>query len=103
MDRPAETMNLRTRQFGGGKKRKAEQIPMESCAPRLTSQEVALLHTIWLQLRNEITPEEIDYHDVVEFALEQVRTKLGHADREDVLLRLRFHLLEMRGGYFSPP
>jgi hypothetical protein len=53
-------------QFLGRRNRKAEQILGESRVPRLRSQDIGLLYTIWLELNDDITPEEIDYHDVAE-------------------------------------
>src|SRR6202140_3065263 len=42
-------------------------------APRLTSKEIDLLHGIWLELSNEVAPEELHHHDVVHIALEELQ------------------------------
>src|SRR6266516_51505 len=65
-------------------------------APHLTPKEVDLLHTIWLELSNDVAPEEIHHHDVIHFALEELREQLGDSQREDVLRKLRQHLQEIR-------
>src|SRR5207247_9018220 len=41
-------------------------------APHLTPKEIELLHGIWLELSNEVAPDEIHHHDVVHFALYQL-------------------------------
>ena len=51
-------------------------------APRLTPKEIDLLHSIWLELSNDVAPEEIHHHDVVHFALDELRHELpGGPDR----------------------
>jgi len=61
-------------------------------APHLTPKEIDLLHTIWLELSGDVAPEEIHHHDVVHFALEELRGELNNSQREEVLQRLREHL-----------
>ena len=63
----------------------------------LTPKEIDLLHGIWLELSSEVAPEEIHHHDVVHFALEELRQELSNTEREEVLRRLRQHLEEIRG------
>jgi hypothetical protein len=65
-------------------------------APRLTTKEIDLLHGIWLELSNDVAPEEMHHHDVVHFALEELRHELSNAEREEVLRRLRQHLQEIK-------
>ncbi len=65
-------------------------------APHLTSKEIDLLHGLWLQISNEVAPEEIHHHDVVHFALEELREDLSNSRREEVLHRLRHHLQEIK-------
>jgi amino acid transporter len=64
-------------------------------APHLTPKEVDLLHRIWLELSDKVAPEEIHHHDVVHFALEELTGELGNSKREEVLARLRRHLMEI--------
>jgi hypothetical protein len=66
-------------------------------APHLTPSEVDLLHSIWLELSSDVAPEEIHHHDVIHFALEELRQELSNTRREEVLRRLRQHLEEIKG------
>ena len=61
-------------------------------APHLTPKEIDLLHSIWLELSNELAPDEIHHHDVVHFALEELRDDIRNSQRHDVMDRLRRHL-----------
>ncbi|MBV9181670.1 MAG: APC family permease [Acidobacteria bacterium] len=65
-------------------------------APHLTPKEVDLLHTIWLDLSGDVAPEELHHHDVVHFALEELRGELTNSKRQEVLQRLRRHLQEIK-------
>jgi len=65
-------------------------------APHLTPKEVDLLHGIWLELSNDVAPEEIHHHDVVHFALEELRGELSNSQRQEVVDRLRQHLQEIK-------
>jgi hypothetical protein len=65
-------------------------------APRLTPKEIDLLHGIWLELSTDLAPEEIHHHDVVHFALEELRQDLSNIRREEVLRRLRLHLQQIK-------
>ena len=70
-------------------------------APHLTRKEVDLLHSIWLQLSADVAPEEIHHHDVVHFALEELRGELKDSQRTHVIERLRQHLEEIRNRRMS--
>jgi amino acid transporter len=65
-------------------------------APHLTSTEIDLLHTIWLQLSGEVAPEEIHHHDIVHFALKELEQDLGDGRRSEILSGLRKHLQDVR-------
>ena len=65
-------------------------------APRLTAKEIDLLHNIWLELSSDVAPEEIHHHDVVHFALNELRQELNDGDRGEVIRRLRLHLQEIK-------
>jgi amino acid transporter len=65
-------------------------------APHLTPKEVDLLHGIWLELSGDVAPEEIHHHDVVHFALRELRQELSNSQREEVLRRLREHLQQIK-------
>ena len=61
-------------------------------APRLTPKEVDLLHSIWLELSNDVAPQELHHHDVVHFALEELQGELNESRRKEAVQRLREHL-----------
>jgi len=65
-------------------------------APRLTPKEIDLLHSIWLELSNDVAPEEIHHHDVVHFALNELRQELKNGDRKNIVGRLRAHLEQIK-------
>ena len=65
-------------------------------APRLTSKEIDLLHGLWLELSNEVAPEELHHHDVVHIALEELRKDILNGRREEIISALRQHLMEIR-------
>ena len=65
-------------------------------APRLTPKEIDLLHSIWLELSNDVAPEEIHHHDVVHFALNELRHELDDGQREEMIRRLRLHLQQIK-------
>jgi amino acid transporter len=65
-------------------------------APRLTSKEIDLLHGLWLELSNEVAPEELHHHDVVHIALEELRRDIVNGRREEIIGALRDHLKEIR-------
>src|SRR2546429_6089637 len=51
-------------------------------APNLTANEINLLHRLWLRFSDSVAPRELHHHDVVHFALEEVKKELedGHED-----------------------
>lgn len=71
-------------------------------APRLTPNEVDLLHKVWLEFSQQLPGQELHHHDIVHFALTELEREIseGHASR--VLERLREHLNEIKGRRFSP-
>jgi hypothetical protein len=71
-------------------------------APRLTPKEIDLLHSIWLELSTDVAPEEIHHHDIVHFALEELKQELSNTEREQVLRRLHQHLEEVNARRMPP-
>jgi amino acid transporter len=61
-------------------------------APNLTSNEVNLLHSLWLRFSDVLAPQEVHHHDVVHFALEEVKKEIEEGQEEAVVKRLRSHL-----------
>ena len=72
-------------------------------APRLTPKEIDLLHSIWLELSQDVAPEELHHHDIVHFALEELKQELSSEEREQVLQRLRQHLEAIRDRRMPSP
>ena len=67
-------------------------------APRLTPNEIDLLHRIWLQLSDKLPGEEIHHHDIVHFALGEVEREMDEGQEAAVLERLRQHVHEIQGN-----
>ena len=65
-------------------------------APRLTPKEIDLLHGLWLELSNEVAPEELHHHDVVHIALEELSKDIHDGRRQEIIDSLRKHLTEIR-------
>jgi hypothetical protein len=65
-------------------------------APHLTPKEINLLHGIWLELSNEVAPDEIHHHDVVHFALEELQHEMTDGQRQAVFCRLKEHLEQIK-------
>jgi amino acid transporter len=61
-------------------------------APNLTSNEVNLLHRLWLRFSDVLAPQELHHHDVVHFALEEVQKEIDDGQEDAVVKRLRSHL-----------
>lgn len=61
-------------------------------APNLTANEVNLLHRLWLRFSDVLAPQELHHHDVVHFALEEVKKELDEGQEDAVVARLRAHL-----------
>ncbi len=67
-------------------------------APHLTSKEIELLHSIWLDLSTELAPEELHHHDVIHLALNELKDELQqpNSNRERILADMREHLREIQ-------
>jgi amino acid transporter len=71
-------------------------------APRLTPKEIDLLHNIWLKLSNKLPGIELHHHDIVHFALDEVEREIAQGKGDDVLERLRQHLMDIQGRRQNP-
>jgi amino acid transporter len=67
-------------------------------APNLTSNEVRLVHRLWLRLSDLVSPEELHHHDVVHFALDEVMNELENGQESDVVARLKQHINRNKAG-----
>jgi hypothetical protein len=65
-------------------------------APRLTPNEIDLLHRIWLELSEKVGGEETHHHDIVHFALTEVEREIALGQESDVVERLKKHLQEIK-------
>jgi amino acid transporter len=61
-------------------------------APNLTSNEVRLVHRLWLRFSDLVAPDELHHHDVVHFALDEVLNELGEGKESEVVARLKEHV-----------
>jgi amino acid transporter len=66
--------------------------------PRLTPKEIDLLHSIWLEFSAQLCPEELHHHDVVHFALDELKREIdaGKGNPEQILSRMREHLRQIK-------
>jgi len=73
-------------------------------APHLTSNEVNLIHQLWLRYSELVSPEELHHHDVVHFALNEIeRERLAGTEEEKALInRLREHLQDNQHKRHGP-
>jgi hypothetical protein len=62
-------------------------------APNLSANEVNLLHRLWLRFSEALGgAQELHHHDVVHFALEEVKKEMDDGREEEVIIRLKAHL-----------
>jgi len=61
-------------------------------APHLTSNEVVLIHKLWLHYSDAIAPEELHHHDIVHFALLELAHDMKDGKDTDLIPRLREHI-----------
>jgi amino acid transporter len=71
-------------------------------APNLTRNEVNLVHQLWLRMGDLVRPEELHHHDVVHFALNEVKQELMEGKEQDVAQRLKDHLVQNKAQR-NPP
>ena len=68
-------------------------------APNLTSNEVRLVHRLWLRFSDLVSPDEIHHHDVVHFALDEVLKELEDGKEADVAARLKEHINKNKAAH----
>jgi len=67
-----------------------------SHAPRLSSEQVELLHSLWLRCGEGLGSEELDHEDIVHFALLELERSVEGVQRDEILRGLRRHLHETK-------
>ena len=67
-------------------------------APHLTPEEIDLLHTLWLRFSADLAPEELHHHDIVRFALSELKNHLSESKNGEILDKLKRHLHEIKSG-----
>src|SRR5271169_3934417 len=72
-------------------------------APNLTSNEVRLVHRLWLRFSDLVSPDEIHHHDVVHFALDEVLNELNEGKEADVVARLKKHIDQNKAANGKTP
>lgn len=74
-----------------------ERLPWEPGRIELRPKDRQLLASLWRELSHELAPEEaISGADVLNFALQELQLKLRDSNREDMFLRLEFHLRDVQ-------
>jgi len=63
-------------------------------SPHLTTNEVNLVHQLWLKCSDLVSSEELHHHDIVHFALNEVQVELREGKEAEVAARLKAHLEE---------
>jgi hypothetical protein len=75
----------------------SERLPWEPSRIELAPQEVLLLAALWRELHQEFTHGGVmSEFDILHFALQELQLKIQSGRRQDVLLRLGFHLCNER-------
>ena len=72
-------------------------------APNLTRNEVNLVHQLWLRLSDRVRPEELHHHDVVHFALNELKQELMDGKEDELVQRLKEHVIENKAKRQQPP
>ena len=73
-----------------------EVIYLGPHAPHLTPKEIDLLHSLWLRFSTELAPEEVHHHDIVHFALNELRDELLSGKNQEIAGRLKQHLEQIK-------
>jgi hypothetical protein len=63
-------------------------------APNLTTNEVNLIHQLWLRLGDLAAPEELHHHDVVHLALNRLKQDFDTGEKDELARILKEHLLQ---------
>ncbi len=100
---------LRTRLLAYKLNGEIENFQLGAHAPTLTPDDLALIHTLWLQAINTVGLD-LHHRDIVRVALEELREDLGGPKQADALARIRrrmktatHHASAKRHGAVAPP
>jgi hypothetical protein len=72
-------------------------------APNLTSNEVRLIHRLWLRFSELVAPDELHHHDVVHFAVDEVLNELQEGKEAEVVARLKEHINRNKAAKSKTP
>ncbi len=64
--------------------------------PHLTPEEIDLLHSLWLRFSDQLAPEELHHHDIVHFALTELKQGLSQCSNGEIEARLKRYLQEKK-------
>lgn len=95
---PRPPFNLEIFQPGGQR----EFYLLGPHAPHLTSNEVNLIHQLWLRYSDLVSPEELHHHDVVHFALNELEREREEGRDQELIDRLRTHLQDNQAKRHGP-
>jgi amino acid transporter len=71
-------------------------------APHLTSNEVNLIHQLWLRYSDLVSPEELHHHDIVHFALNELTRQNAEGNDQELINRLKAHLQDNQAKRHGP-
>jgi len=68
-------------------------------APRLTENQIELVHSLWLRCGEALGSEELEHNDIVHFALLELERQIEGRTRDEMLESLKRHLLTSKPGH----
>jgi len=71
-------------------------------APRLTPKEIDMLHSLWLDISENLQGEEIHHHDIIHFALTEMKKRMTNGHLDDVVEKMREHISEIKDRRTPP-
>jgi nucleotide-binding universal stress UspA family protein len=71
-------------------------------APRLTPKEIDMLHSLWLDISDNLQGEEIHHHDIIHFALTEMKKRMTNGHLDDVVEKMREHISEIKDRRTPP-
>jgi len=71
-------------------------------APRLTPKEIDMLHSLWLDISENLQGEEIHHHDIIHFALTEMKKRMANGHLDEVVEKMREHISEIKDRRTPP-